>query len=287
MASGHPSFDVVNVGDARAEAADREGQMDGGSAALHRRRLAHRARTSTRPISASRRWRSPPAEDGSINVLPLNQDLFIIYYNKELLVAEGLQRSAEDVRRNDEHGARRSPIRRRASTASSGAGVKNANVVLYDSVLLGWDQETVDAGRQELLTDTPAGDRGRQVVPADHARMRARPARRVQLERVPDHVQPGPRRDVVGRHRLLRAAGRPDEVQRGRQGRLRAGARPARRRITAPPSSTASAFRRGQEQEGRLAVPANGSTGKQMLTEVLRTGSGTPAAAVRLRADRT
>jgi multiple sugar transport system substrate-binding protein len=37
-----------------------------------------------------------------------------------------------------------------------GRGVKNANVVLYDNVLLGWDQETVSADGKKLLTDTPA-----------------------------------------------------------------------------------------------------------------------------------
>ena len=37
-----------------------------------------------------------------------------------------------------------------------GRGVKNANVVLYDSILLGWDQETVTPDGKKLLTDTPA-----------------------------------------------------------------------------------------------------------------------------------
>ena len=59
--------------------------------------------------------------DGKLNVLPLNQDLFILYYNKELLAAEGLQRPPKTL---DEmmamaHAAHRS--RRRASTASSAA----------------------------------------------------------------------------------------------------------------------------------------------------------------------
>ena len=41
-------------------------------------------------------------------------------------------------------------------TASSADGLKNANVVLYDNILLGWDQETITADGKTLLTDTPA-----------------------------------------------------------------------------------------------------------------------------------
>ena len=37
-----------------------------------------------------------------------------------------------------------------------GRGLKNANVVLYDSLLLGYDQETVTPDGKTLLTDTPA-----------------------------------------------------------------------------------------------------------------------------------
>ncbi len=37
-----------------------------------------------------------------------------------------------------------------------GRGLKNANVVLYDNILLGWDQETVTPDGKKLLTDTPA-----------------------------------------------------------------------------------------------------------------------------------
>ena len=36
-----------------------------------------------------------------------------------------------------------------------GRGLKNANVVLYDGILLGWDQETVTPDGKKLLTDTP------------------------------------------------------------------------------------------------------------------------------------
>ena len=35
-----------------------------------------------------------------------------------------------------------------------GRGLKNANVVLYDQILLGWDQETITPDNRKLLTDT-------------------------------------------------------------------------------------------------------------------------------------
>jgi multiple sugar transport system substrate-binding protein len=37
-----------------------------------------------------------------------------------------------------------------------GRGLKNANMVLFDDILLKWDQETVAADGRKLLTDTPA-----------------------------------------------------------------------------------------------------------------------------------
>ena len=87
MASGDPSFDVVNVG-------------------MHvQKRLIEKASwmEDLRPFIADKsadhaRLRSggfqPPSmdvatgADGKLNVLPLNQDLFILFYNKELLAAE-------------------------------------------------------------------------------------------------------------------------------------------------------------------------------------------------------
>ena len=83
MATGHPSFDVVNVG-------------------MHvQKRLVEKAKwmDDLRPYIADKSLTSPDfdladfsapsmkvatGDDGKINVLPLNQDLFILFYNKEL-----------------------------------------------------------------------------------------------------------------------------------------------------------------------------------------------------------
>ena len=84
MATGHPSFDVVNVG-------------------MHvQKRLIERAKwmEDLRPYIADASLTTPDFDqadfskpsmevatgaDGKLNVLPFNQDLFILFYNKELL----------------------------------------------------------------------------------------------------------------------------------------------------------------------------------------------------------
>ena len=90
MATGHPSFDVVNVG-------------------MHvQKRLIERANwmADLRPFIADKSltaadfdqadFSKPSMEvatgpDGKLNVLPLNQDLFILFWNKELFAQKGLQ----------------------------------------------------------------------------------------------------------------------------------------------------------------------------------------------------
>src|SRR6202046_4830683 len=90
MATGHPSFDVVNVG-------------------MHvQKRLVEKAKwmEDLRPYITDGSLTSPDfdmadfsapsmkvatGDDGKINVLPLNQDLFIVFYNKELLAEKGFK----------------------------------------------------------------------------------------------------------------------------------------------------------------------------------------------------
>jgi len=154
MASGHPSFDVVNVG-------------------MHvQKRLIEKAKwmEDLRPYIADASLTAPdfnqadfsaPSmavatdEEGHINVLPLNQDLFIIYYNTELLSQKGFNGPPKsfDEMMSMAH-ALTDPSK--GIYGFTGRGVKNANVVLYDSILLGWDQETVTPDGKKLLTDTPA-----------------------------------------------------------------------------------------------------------------------------------
>jgi multiple sugar transport system substrate-binding protein len=154
MATGHPSFDVVNVG-------------------MHvQKRLVERAKwmEDLRPYIADPSLTNPDfdmadfskpsmavatGEDGKINVLPNNQDLFILFYNKELLAAKGFSGPPKTY---DEMMTMAHALTEPSKQVYGfvGRGVKNANVVLYDNILLGWDQETVTADGKKLLTDTPA-----------------------------------------------------------------------------------------------------------------------------------
>jgi multiple sugar transport system substrate-binding protein len=154
MATGHPSFDVVNV-------------------AMHvQKRLIERAKwmEDLRPYIADKSLTNPDFDmadfsapsmavatgsDGRINVLPSNQDLFIIFYNKELLAAKGFTAPPKTF---DEMMTMAHALTDKSKQTYGfvGRGVKNANVVLYDSMLLGWDQETVTPDGKTLLTDTPA-----------------------------------------------------------------------------------------------------------------------------------
>jgi multiple sugar transport system substrate-binding protein len=154
MATGHPSFDAVNV-------------------AMHvQKRLIEKAKwmDDLRPYIADQSLTNPdfdladfskPAmavatgDDGKINVLPLNQDLFILFYNKELLSAAGFSAPPKTY---DElmSMAQKMTDKTKQIYGFVGRGVKNANVVLYDNILLGWNQETVSPDGKKLLTDTPA-----------------------------------------------------------------------------------------------------------------------------------
>jgi multiple sugar transport system substrate-binding protein len=154
MATGHPSFDAVNVG-------------------MHvQKRLVERAKwmQDLRPYIADASLTntdldmadfSKPSmavatgDDGKINVLPNNQDLFIIFYNKDLLAAKGFNAAPKtyDEMMTMAH-ALTDPGKQVYGFV--GRGLKNANVALWDNILLGWDQETVTPDGKTLLTDTPA-----------------------------------------------------------------------------------------------------------------------------------
>jgi multiple sugar transport system substrate-binding protein len=154
MATGHPSFDVVNVG-------------------MHvQKRLVERANwmEDLRPFIADKSLTNPDFDladfskpsmavatgaDGKVNVLPSNQDLFILFYNKDLLAAKGFNAPPKtyDETMTMAH-ALTDPSKQIYGFV--GRGLKNANVVLYDNILLGWDQETVSSDGKKLLTDTPA-----------------------------------------------------------------------------------------------------------------------------------
>ena len=152
MSTGRPSFDVVNVAmHVQKRLIEKGGWMD-----------------DLRPMVADKSLTSPDIDmadfsdatmkvctgpDGRLNVLPLNQDVFIVYYNKKMFADAGLQPPAT----YDEMMAAAAKLtdKGKGIYGFTGRGIKNANVTLYDSILLGWDQETITPDGKTLLTDTP------------------------------------------------------------------------------------------------------------------------------------
>lgn len=153
MATGHPSFDVVNV-------------------AMHvQKLLVERGKwmEDLRPYLANPSLTAPDFDfadfgpaglkvstgpDGKLNVLPMNQDVFILFYNKEMFAAKNVavpKTWAELI-----EAARKLADPAKGVYGFVGRGLKNANVVLYDQILLGFDQDTVTADNKKLLTDTDA-----------------------------------------------------------------------------------------------------------------------------------
>jgi multiple sugar transport system substrate-binding protein len=153
MASGRPSFDVVNVGmHVQKRLIEKAGWMDD-----LRPYLSNATLTSPdidmADFSAAG-MRVATGGDGKLNVLPLNQDVFILFYNKQLLAEKGVAvpRTLDELMA----AAEKLTDKTKGVYGFVGRGLKNANVVLYDNILLGWDQETVTPDNKTLLTDTPA-----------------------------------------------------------------------------------------------------------------------------------
>jgi multiple sugar transport system substrate-binding protein len=91
--------------------------------------------------------------DGRMDSCPAFADYFILYYNKELFAA----RNIEVPKTWDEmfETAKRLADPSKQVYGHVGRGLKNANVVLWSSYLLGTPQrDMIDANRQ-LITDTP------------------------------------------------------------------------------------------------------------------------------------
>ncbi|MCW3475120.1 ABC transporter substrate-binding protein [Limobrevibacterium gyesilva] len=152
LSSGRPSFDVVNV-------------------ALHvQKRLIEKGKwlADIRPMLKDPKLtvadfdygdfspavvKAATAPDGLVHTLPLNQDLFILFYNKALLAEKGLSVPKTYAEMLD--AAVKVTDKTKGVYGFVGRGLKNANMALFDTILLGWDQETISADGKTLLMDTP------------------------------------------------------------------------------------------------------------------------------------
>lgn len=154
LATGHPSFDVLNVAmHVQKRLVEKAGWLDD-----LRPYVADKSLTNLdfdiADFSAAAMG-SATAPDGKLNVITNNQDLFILMYNKELLAAKGF---TAPPKTHDELYSMAKALTDPSKQVYGfvGRGLKNANVVVYDSLLLGYDQETVTPDGKKLLTDTPA-----------------------------------------------------------------------------------------------------------------------------------
>jgi len=154
MASGRPSFDVVNVGmHVQKRLVEKAKWMEDLRPFISDKGMTH-ADFDLGDFSAPS-MKVATGDDGKINALPLNQDLFILFYNKELLAAKGYTAPPKTFGEMMTMAqALTDPSKQ--TYGFVGRGLKNANVVLYDNILLGWDQETVTPDGKKLLTDTQA-----------------------------------------------------------------------------------------------------------------------------------
>jgi multiple sugar transport system substrate-binding protein len=153
FASGRPSFDVCHV-------------------ALHvQKKLIEKGHwmADLKPMIANGNMTSPDydfadfggpgvhaatAADGTMHSIPIKQDLWLTFYNKALFAERGLKFPAT----LDElfESSKALTDKNKGIYGFVGRGLKNANLPPYTSILLGWDQETISADGKTLLTDTPA-----------------------------------------------------------------------------------------------------------------------------------
>jgi len=153
LASGRPSFDVTHFSLHVSKRVVGTGKWLVDMRAM----LADKALTAPdydwADMSAGA-LRAATQPDGRIDSLPLETDIWLVYYNRQLFQ----QKNLTVPKTFDEMLATARKINDPASGTYGfvARGVKNANVPVWTSILLGQDQETVTPDGKTLLTDTDA-----------------------------------------------------------------------------------------------------------------------------------
>ncbi|MCC6719731.1 MAG: extracellular solute-binding protein [Acetobacteraceae bacterium] len=153
LSAGRPSFDVVSV-------------------ALHvQKRLVERGKwmedlrnwVNNANVTAPEfdfadfaepglRWGT--AADGTLHTLPTNQDVWLMFWNKAIFAEKGV---AFPKTMDEMYEASRALTdKSKGIYGMVGRGLKNANLPLYTSFLMGMDQDTISKDGKTLLMDTPA-----------------------------------------------------------------------------------------------------------------------------------
>jgi multiple sugar transport system substrate-binding protein len=153
MNSGRPSFDVVNVALHVQKRQIEKGHW------LEDLRPFLKDPTKTAADYDFADFGGPgvkaaTAADGLLHTIPQNQDVFILFYNKALLAAKGLAvpKTYDEMM----EAAAKLTDKSKQQYGFVGRGLKNANVVLFDTIMLGQDSETISADGRTLLMDSPA-----------------------------------------------------------------------------------------------------------------------------------
>lgn len=154
LSSGRPSFDVVHIS---FHVQKRQFEKGGWLADLHPfikdAEITDPSMTSNDFATAGMEF-STDKKTGRIGALPLSVDYWIIYYNKELFAAKGLQYPKTFKEMVETAEALTNPATNTYGFVAR--GMKNANAPVYTSLLLGWGKSSIDdAGH--LTTDSPEG----------------------------------------------------------------------------------------------------------------------------------
>jgi multiple sugar transport system substrate-binding protein len=98
--------------------------------------------------------RAATQPDGRIDSLPVESDVWLVYYNKQIFADRGVTfpKTFDEMLAT----ARKINDPKNGTYGFVARGLKNANVPVWTSFLLGQDQETVTPDGKTLLTDTPA-----------------------------------------------------------------------------------------------------------------------------------
>jgi multiple sugar transport system substrate-binding protein len=98
--------------------------------------------------------------DGRVNSLPLNLDPWVVYYNREIFDAKGVAFPKTFAEMIDAAGKLNDPSK--GVSGFVARGLKNANVPVWTSFLLGYGGSFIDKNGK-LLTDTPEAIEGAKM----------------------------------------------------------------------------------------------------------------------------
>src|SRR5207248_7291449 len=101
--------------------------------------------------------------DGRVNSVPFNLDPWVVYYNKELFSAKGIAYPKTFAEMVDAAAKLNDPSKGVAGFV--GRGLKNANVPVWTSFVLGYGGGFVDANGK-LMTDRPEANEGAKMYQA-------------------------------------------------------------------------------------------------------------------------